>query len=197
MPIEKGADGRRRASFVVRRLGGDEWLQADRSWGAADTAARLSVRLTATPAESVRVRLALFKITGGATELSTLERQERELAQLLDAETREQVFAGAPPQITDEKTKETRDVTADEWQMQVRGFRLFRDTDLANAWKDLTGVLERLSFLAMWQVQVLDAPDALRSLVDEVPEEVVDAIQAAVNSVFAEADLGNVQSLPS
>ena len=202
MSVIVGPDGRKRIEFTAKHPAEQLWVQADGAWGPEVSAAQFVARGTSTQAERLRLRQAMQRLAGGPVEMATLERQERELAELLDKEPREtrehpllldaegvpMVDAEGVPRLIDEEL----------WTRMIRGFRFYGNSDLAIAYRETHATLDRVGFLAIWETSILEAPAALRSLADSmIDDNVLDALQATLNTELDGLQMGNGQSLTS
>lgn len=196
-----GPDGRKRIAFVVPRPGGGAFLQADGSWGEERTAAQFEMRVTMNQAERLQYRIKQQALAGSAFDLAGLERQEREIAELLDAETR----ASVPrPTVTEKGEGEdaaevVSEMTDEQFARYVRGLRFVSDSQLGIAYRGVLDMLERIGFMALWDTSIVEAPPGLRrmSQMESLSEEVYDAIVAVVNPELDGLHMGNGQSLTS
>lgn len=196
-----GPDGRKRIAFVVPRPGGGAFLQADGTWGSEQTAAQFEMRVTLNQAERLQMRIKQQALTGSAFDLAGLERQERELSELLDAETR----ATAPrPTVTTKGENEgdpevVSEMTDEAFTRYVRGLRFASPSQLGIAYRSVYEMLERIAFMALWDTSIVEAPPGLRRMADmeSLTEDVYEAIAATVNPLLDGLQMGNGQSLTS
>lgn len=143
-----------------------QWLKADgKLTDQEEEAVQFEIYKSPTPTERGHIERGMHDVAGSLKDYLDLEGGIRHTRDQLMAKLEGQLWPDGRPDVTGPAQLAQQTAIEKAW--------LAEDSTLKAAWQTMTQMEDRLRFIAMWKVLIIDAPDGWADIADREMEEPV------------------------